>query len=245
MDLNISSEMPAFKKSETLDFFNRGKYRINLILFFAAILVQLFDIISTILCIELVGYGFEANLFIREIINNSGIWGFAIVKFCLAFLAMCITYFVIEHKDNFEWKSVNMFYGIYIGAIISSIFVTISNLSVVYAGNSLYLLDIDSLHIAVVLLFMAPLTGLFLDIAGSHKRNMPERDYFKLPLALTYDNPQFLKICIMFFFSGSILNLIFGIYASNLGYILNSILLGIITFGIWQVRKISGLKMNL
>ncbi len=244
MELNSSKEIQALKNSENFKLVGDHKYQTNLVLFFAAILAQLFDIFSTILCIEMAGYGYEANFFIREIINNAGVFGFVVVKFCLAIVALFITYFVIEHKDIFGWKNVKMFYGIYIGTIISSIFVTISNLSVVYAGNSLYFLDLNPLQIAVILLFMTPLAGLFLDIMDSSKRTLEKRNYIKAPFSLTYDNPQFLRFCFVFFLIGTILNLYFGIYTSNRGYIVNGILLGAVSVGVWQVRKIATLKMN-
>jgi hypothetical protein len=237
MELNSNKEIQAFKNSENFRFVDIHKYLSNSILFFAAVLAQSFDVISTILCIK-VGNGSEANLFIRGIINNAGVPGFVVIKFCLAFLVLLITYFVIEHKDNFGWKNIRMFYGIYIGTIISSIFVTISNLSVVYAGSSLYFLNLNSLQITVAILFMVPLAGLFLDIMNSPKT---PQDYFS-SFSLTYDNTQFLIFCFWFFLAGSLVNLSFGIYASNGGYIVNGILLGIVSAGIWHVRKIETLK---
>ncbi len=243
MELNSNKEIHILKKSETFDFDGEHKYQSNLVLFFAAILTQLFDIFSTILCIKTVGNGYEANFFIREIINSAGVFGFIIVKFCLAIVALFITYFVVGHKESFGWKNVNMFYGIYTGTIISSIFVTISNFSVVYAGNSLYFQGLNSLQIAIVLLFMSPLAGLFLDIMNSFKRTLQQRNV-KASLSLTYDNPQFLKFCFAFFLIGSILNLYFGIHTSNGGYIVNSILLGAVSFGVWQARKIAIFRMN-
>jgi len=191
MELNSNKEIQILKNSENFRFISEHKYLTNFVLFFAAILAQLFDIFSTILCIETAGNGYEANYFIREIINNAGVFGFVAVKFSLAIIALLITYFVIGHKESFGWKNVHMFYGIYIGAIISSIFVTISNFSVVYAGNSLYFQGLNSLQIAVVLLFMAPFTGLFLDIMKSSKRTLQQRNYFKASFSLTYDNQQF------------------------------------------------------
>lgn len=243
MKLNNNNKILT-KNPENFKFVGEHKLQSNSVLFFAAILAQLFDIFSTILCIEKVGNGYEANIFIREIINSSGVFGFVIVKFCLAIVALFITYSVIGHKESFGWKNVNMFYGIYIGTIISSIFVTISNFSVVYAGNSLYFQDINSLQTAVVLLFMAPLAGLFLDIMKSSKRTWQLRDYVKASFSLTYDNQHFLKFCFVFFLIGSILNLYFGIYTSNGGYIVNGILLGAVSAGVWQARKIATVKMN-
>ena len=243
MELNTNKEIQALKNNKNFKFVGEHKYQSNSVLFFAAILAQLFDIFSTILCIE-TGNGYEANFFIREIINSAGVFGFAVVKFFLAIVALFITYFVIGHKESFGWKNVNMFYGIYIGTIISSIFVTISNFSVVYEGNSLYFQNLNSLQIAVALLFMAPLAGLFLDIMNSFKRTLQQRNNVKASFSLTYDNQQFLKFCLVFFLIGSLLNLYFGIYNSNVQYIVNGILLGAISAGVWQVRKIAAFKMN-
>ena len=243
MKLNSNDEIQILKNTENFNFVGEHKSQSNLVMFLAAILAQLFDIISTLLCIEKAGNGYEANFFIREIINIGGVFGFVVVKFCLAIVALFITYSVIGHKESLGWKNVNMFYGIYIGTIISSIFVSISNFSVVYAGNSLYFHDLNPLQIAVVLLFIAPLAGLFLDIVKSSKRTLHLRNYGKAS-SLTYDNQHFLKFCFVFFLLGSILNLYSGIYTSNDGYIVNGILLGAVSVGVWQVRKIATLKMK-
>ncbi len=242
MELNSNKEIQTLKNGENFKFVGGHKYQSNLVLFFAAILAQLFDIFSTIQCIETAGNGYEANFFIREIIDSAGVFGFVVVKFCLAIFALFITYFVIGYKESLGWKNVNMFYGVYIGSIISSILVTISNFSVVYTGNSLYFQDLNPLQIGVVLLFMAPLTGFFLDIMNSPKRTLQQRNYVKPSFSLTYDNQQFLKFCFVFFLIGSMLNLYFGTYTSNTGYIVNGILLGAVSVGVWQVRKIATLK---
>ena len=244
MELNNNNKIQIPKNPEKFKFAGKQIFQNNFVIFFAAILAQLFDILSTILCIEKAGNGYEANVFIREIIYSAGVFGFVAVKFSLAIVALFITYSVIRHKESLGWKNVNMFYGIYIGTIISSIFVTISNFSVIYAGNSLYFQDLNSLQIAVVLLFMAPLAGLFLDIIKSSKRNLQQSNYIKASFSLTYDNQQFLKFCLVFFFIGSVLNLYFGIYTSNGGYLVNGILLGAMSLGVWQVKKIAALKMN-
>ncbi len=242
MKLNSNKEMQITKNLENFRFFDTQIFQNNSVMFFAAILAQLLDIFSTIICIEKAGNGYEANFFIREIIYSGGIFGFAAVKFCLAIVALFITFSVIEHKERLGWKNVNMFFGIYIGTIISSIFVTISNFSGVYTGNSLYFQGLNSLQIAVILLFMAPLTGLFLDIINYSKRQ--QRNYVKTPFSLTYDNQKFLKFCFVFLLIGSILNLYSGIHTSNGGYIVNGILLGAVSVGVWQARKIATMKMN-
>lgn len=242
MELNSNKEIQPLKNTENFKFFSEHIFQGNLFLFFAAILAQLLDIFSTILCIENAGNGYEANVFIRDIIFSVGVFGFVAAKFCLAIAALFITYSVISHKESLGWKNVNMFYGIYIGTIISGIFITISNFSVVYAGNSLYFLDLNSLHIAVLLLFMAPVAGLFLDIMKSSKRQ--QRNYVKASFSPTYDNQLFLKFCLVFFLIGSIINLYFGIYTLNGGYIINGILLGAVSVGVWQVRRIATVKMN-
>ncbi len=244
MELDSNIKLQTLKNRDYFKFVSEHKYQTNLVLFFAAIMAQLFDIFSTIICIRTTGNGYEVNFFIREIINSAGVFGFVVVKFCLAIVALFVTYFVIEHKESFGWKNVNMFYGIYIGTIISSIFVTISNFSVAYAGNFLYFQDLNPLHIALILLFMSPLAGLFLDILNSSKRNLQKQNYVKASCSLTYDNQQFLKFCFVFFLIGSFLNLYFGIYTSNGEYIINGILLGAVSVGVWHVRKIATFKMN-
>jgi len=62
---------------------------------------------------------------------------------------------------------------------------------------------------------------------------------------LTYDNPGFLKFCFVFFFIGSILNLYFGLYTSDREHIVNGILLGIVSIGLWQVKKLVALRLKM
>ncbi len=51
----------------------------------------------------------------------------------------------------------------------------------------------------------------------------------------TYDNKQFLKLCMVFFVFGSVLNLFLGLYVMNFNYIMNGILIGIVSAGIGRV----------
>lgn len=142
----------------------------HLFIFFTAVFFSLFDLFSTLLCIETVGYEYEANVYSRQIIHSTGAFGFVVVKFSLAFLALIITCYIIENKDSFGWKKVKMLYGIYIGTIISSVFATISNLSVLYSGSSLHFQNLDSFQIATILLFIGPVTGLFIDIINWERK---------------------------------------------------------------------------
>ena len=175
--MNTMNVIQRSKNRESSELFNKVEHLDNLFLFSTAILFSLTDILSTILCIEKNGYGYEGNVFIREIIHTTGVLGFVIVKFCLALFALLITYSIIEHRNFFGWKNVKMFYGIYVGSIISSIFVTVSNLSVIYAGSSLYFLNLDPYQIAVILLFTAPLTGFFLDTINNQKKTLRPQNY--------------------------------------------------------------------
>ncbi|MCX9010862.1 MAG: hypothetical protein OIN66_07035 [Candidatus Methanoperedens sp.] len=116
-----------------------------------------------------VGYSYEGNIFIREIIRSAGITGFAGVKFCATLLALFTVYYVVKHRNDFGWKNAKMFYGVYIGAIASSFFAATSNLSVVYVGSSFYLLGLNSLQISLLLLFTVPFSGFILDAAAARK----------------------------------------------------------------------------
>ena len=144
-----------------------------------AILSSLYDIVSTVLSVRAVGYMYEGNTIIKEIIHWSGIAGFAGVKFSLTVLALFVVYYIIKNRDAFGWESVKMFYAVYAGTIASSLFVATSNLSVVYAGSSFYFLNLDALQIGLILMFVAPLAGFLLDVrsysrsaAAGYERNV-------------------------------------------------------------------------
>jgi len=57
---------------------------------------------------------------------------------------------------------------------------------------------------------------------------------------LVYDDKQFLKFCLIFFGFGSILNFSFGLYAVSFNYILNGILLAIVSVGIFNIVRNKG-----
>ncbi len=137
---------------------------LNFYLLCTAVLLSFYDTISTVISTKAVGYSYEGNVIIREVIHRAGVLGFAGVKFSITFLALFVAYYIIRHKADLGWKSVKMFYGIYAGTAISSFFVATSNLSVVYAGSSFYFLDLNSLHMGLLLLFTAPVAGFLLDI---------------------------------------------------------------------------------
>ncbi len=144
---------------------------LNFYLFCTAVLLSFYDTVSTVLSTRAVGYSYEGNVIIREVIHRTGVLGFAGVKFSVTFLALFVAYYIIRHKDDLGWENVNMFSGIYAGTAVSSVFVATSNLSVVYAGSSFYFLDLNSLHIGLLLLFTAPVAGFLLDIKSSQKES--------------------------------------------------------------------------
>lgn len=155
--------------SASIEYERKNPGNFNLYLLCTAVLFSLYDLVSTVMSVRAVGYGYEGNTFIREVIRSSGTAGFAGVKFGATLLALFTVYYVVQHKDDFGWGNAKMFYGIYIGAIASSLFAATSNLSVVYAGSSFYLLGLNSLQASMALLFTAPLCGLILDVAAARK----------------------------------------------------------------------------
>jgi hypothetical protein len=142
---------------------------LNFYLLCTAVLLSFYDTVSTVLSARAVDYSYEGNIIIREIIHRTGVLGFAGVKFSVTLLALLLAYYIIQHKVDLGWENVKMFYGIYAGTAVSSFFVATSNLSVVYAGSSFYFLDLNSLHIGLLLLFIAPMAGFLLDIKSSQK----------------------------------------------------------------------------
>lgn len=159
-------QLLIFKNNLNFEFFDKFKFSSNLCLFYLAILSSLYEIVSSILCIKIVGYCYEGNVLIREVIHSFGILGFVCMKIGMTLIALLATYYIIKYKDSLGWRNVKKFYGIYVGTIISNIFVATSNLSVIHADCSFYFLNFTSLQIGVFLLFIAPLAGFFLDIFG-------------------------------------------------------------------------------
>lgn len=51
----------------------------------------------------------------------------------------------------------------------------------------------------------------------------------------TYENKNFLKFCLIFLGFGSMLNLFFGLYDMNFNYVMNGILIGIVSVGIARI----------
>lgn len=141
----------------------------NLYLFCTAALFSLYDIVSTVMSVRAVGYSYEGNTILREIIRSAGITGFVGVKLGATLFALYAVYYVVEHRNDFGWRNANGFYSVYIGAIASSLFAATSNLSVVYTGSSFYFHGLNSLQISLLLLFTVPLGGFIIDAAAARK----------------------------------------------------------------------------
>ena len=139
-------------------------HNVNLYLFIFAIVVSLYDVVSTALCIDFCGYGYEANTFLRWIIHNFGVAGFIATKMCMTLIALAVVYYIIANNIHFGGNSLRGFYGIYIGVIFSNIYAGTSNISVITGNASFYFLNLNCMQMVVVLVCVPLITVLLLEI---------------------------------------------------------------------------------
>ena len=141
-----------------------SRHNINLHLFLFAIMVSLYDMVSTALCIDFCGYTYEANALLRWIIHGFGVAGFIGVKLCVTVVALAAVYYIIANNIHFGSNSPNGFYGIYLGVILSNIYAGTSNISVITGNTSFYFLSLDCMQMVVVLACVPLIGVLLLDI---------------------------------------------------------------------------------
>lgn len=139
-------------------------HNINRYLFIFAIVVSLYDVVSTALCIDFCGYGYEANALLRWIIHNFGVAGFIAAKMCMTVIALTVVYHIIANNIHFGSNSPSGFYGIYFGVIFSNIYAGTSNISVITGNASFYFLNLNCMQMVVVLACVPLITVLLLEI---------------------------------------------------------------------------------
>ena|GEM_PF-6853259 len=136
---------------------------LNLYLFIAALICSLYDAVSTALCMNSFGYDCEANVLLRWVMHGSGMMGFIGVKLCVTLIVLGAIYYIITNNIHFDGNGVKKFYGVYLGAILSNAYVGTSNISVILRNNSLCFLSLDSMQMALVLIFVPAFTILLFD----------------------------------------------------------------------------------
>jgi hypothetical protein len=128
------------------------KNYINLFLFTCTIIFSLYDTISSIYCLKLLGYEHESNLLFRWAMQNYNIAGFIIVKMGITMIILLIIYYIIEKNTGFYKK---IFYTFYFGIIISNIYVGISNISILLGNDSFYLFNLNIIQSASISIFFS------------------------------------------------------------------------------------------
>lgn len=136
---------------------------LNLYLFIAALICSLYDAASTALCMNAFGYNCEANVLLRWVMHGSGMIGFIGVKLGVTLIVLGAIYYIITNNIHFEGNSVKRFYGVYLGVILSNAYVGTSNVSVILRNNSLYFLSLNSMQMALVLIFVPAFILLLFD----------------------------------------------------------------------------------
>jgi len=141
-----------------------SRHNINLHLFLFAIIVSLYDVASTALCIDFCGYNYEANTLLRWIIRDFGVAGFIGVKLCATVIALAIVYYIIANNIHFGDNGPKWFYGIYFGVIFSNIYAGTSNISVITGNTSFYFLNLDCMQMVILLACVPLIIVLLLEI---------------------------------------------------------------------------------
>ncbi|RZN36285.1 MAG: hypothetical protein EF813_07590 [Methanosarcinales archaeon] len=141
-----------------------SRHNANLYLFIFAIIVSLYDMVSTALCIDFCGPGYEANTLLRWVIHNFGVTGFIATKMCVTVIALAVVYYILANNIHFGGTSPNGFYGIYFGVIFSNIYAGTSNIYVITRNTSLYFLNLNCMQMVVVLACVPLITVLLLEI---------------------------------------------------------------------------------
>ena len=136
---------------------------VNLYLFIFAFVFSLYDAISTIVCMDALGYDHEANILLRWIMHNTGIVGFIGVKLGVTLLVLVSVYYIIANSVHYGEGGTKKFYGVYLGVIFSNVYAGASNTSVILRDSSFYLLGLNSMQMVLLLIFLPPLVVLLFD----------------------------------------------------------------------------------
>ncbi|MEA1944478.1 MAG: DUF5658 family protein [Euryarchaeota archaeon] len=136
---------------------------INLYLFILAFLFSLYDALSTVLCINIHGYDSEANILLRWIMQDFGVAGFVGVKLGVTLIVLVAVYYIITNNIHFGQNNSKKFYGIYLGVILSNAYAGTSNTAVVIKNSSFYFLNLNSMQMVLLLIFIPPIVVLFFD----------------------------------------------------------------------------------
>lgn len=140
-----------------------GGRDLNLYLFIAALICSLYDTVSTVLCMNAFGYDCEANVLLRWVMQGSGMMGFIGVKLGVTLIVLGIIYYLITNNIHLGMNSATKFYGVYLGVILSNAYVGTSNVSVILKNGSLYFLSLNSMQMALVLIFVPAVIILLFD----------------------------------------------------------------------------------
>lgn len=140
------------------------KHKINLYLFGFACIFSLYDTVSTVLCIDALGYYCEANILLRWVIHNFGVAGFIGVKLCVTLIVLIAVYYIIMNSIHFGQSSTNGFYSIYLGVIISNAYAGTSNVSVIIRNSSFYFLNLNAMQMVLLLVFLPSIIVLLSEI---------------------------------------------------------------------------------
>ncbi len=136
---------------------------VSLYLFIFAFVFSMYDAISTILCMDALGYDYEANILLRWIMHNTGIAGFIGAKLGVTLLVLVSVYYLIANSVHSGGVGTKKFYGVYLGVIFSNAYAGASNTSVVLRDSSFYLLGLNSMQMVLLLIFLPPLVVLLFD----------------------------------------------------------------------------------
>ncbi len=116
-----------------------------------------YDIVSTLAAFNYLGtFEYEKSTLIREAFNIAGVPGFIAIKLAVSLLAIYAAYSLMERYERFRGLGA----GVLSGATTAGLFVGTSNMNIIFRGNSIWLLGMDSGTVATILIVGCTLAGL-------------------------------------------------------------------------------------
>ncbi len=95
--------------------------------------------------------------------QNFGVAGFVGVKMSVTLIVLVTAYYILKMDIHLGQNNPKKFYGIYLGVILSNAYAGTSNTAVVIKNSSFYLLNLNSMQMVLLLIFIPPIILLFFD----------------------------------------------------------------------------------
>ncbi len=128
----------------------------KLLLVTSVLFYVLYDIFSTLAAYSYLGsFEYEKSFLIKSAFQIAGIPGFISIKMAVSMVAIVAAYLLMERYEQFMGLGV----GVLSGATVAGLFVGTSNMNILFQGNSIWLLGMDSGTVASILICGCSLLG--------------------------------------------------------------------------------------